>query len=99
MEVLFIGSSLLSINTLLKKAQVNGELATLSKCPTHPALEGRFEIAGRGNAHRVERKNTTRTIVYLKALLEAFILMLKPERLWQCYFKFNYETKSFMSSF
>ena len=48
MEVLFIGSSQPSVNTLLKKAQVNGELAILSKCPTHPAPEGRFELAGRG---------------------------------------------------
>ena len=71
---------------MLKKAQVNCELATLSKCQTHPAPEGRFELAGRGNAHRVERKNTTRTTVYLKVLLEAFILMLKPERLWQMLF-------------
>ena len=87
MEVLFIGSGQEpSINTLLKKAQVNGELAILSKCPTHPAAEGLFEIAGRGNAHRVERKNTTRTTVYLKVLLEAFLLMLKPERLWQMLF-------------
>ena len=92
MKVLFIGSGQQpSINTLLKKAQVNGELAILSKCPTHPASEGHFELAGRwphpaseghfelagrGNAHRVERKNTTRTTVYLKLLLEAFILTL-----------------------
>lgn len=82
MEVLFIGSGQQpSINALLKKAQVNGELATLSKCPTHPVSEGRFELAGRRNAHRVERKNITWTTVFLKALLEAFILMLKPERL------------------
>ena len=81
MEVLFIGSSLPSINTLLKKAQVNGELAIFSKCPMYPASEGRFELAGRGNAHRVERKNIIWITVFLKALLEAFILMLKPERL------------------
>lgn len=82
MEVLFIGSGQQpSINTLLKKAQVNGELATLSKCPTHPVSEGRFELAGRRNAHRVERKNVTWKTLFLKALLEAFILMLKPERL------------------
>ena len=86
MEVVFIGSGQPSINTLLKKAQVNGKLATLSKCPTHPTSEGHFELAGRGNAHRVERKNTTRTTVYLKVLLEAFILILKPERLWQMLF-------------
>ena len=71
MEVLLI-----SIKTLLKKAQVNGELATLSKCPTHPASEGRFELAGRGNAHRVERKNITWTTVYPQALLDASILTL-----------------------
>jgi len=73
MEVLFTASGQQNINTLLKKALVNGELATLSKCPTHPALEGRFELAGRGNAHRVERKNITWTTVFLKALLEAFV--------------------------
>ena len=76
MEVLFIGSGQPSINTLLKKALVNGELATLSKCPTHPAPEGRFELAGMGNAHRVERKKIAWTTVFLKALLEAFILTL-----------------------
>ena len=77
MEVLFIGSGQQpSINTLLKKAQVNGELATLSKCPTHPVSEGRFELAGRRNAHRVERKNITWKTLFLKALLEAFILTL-----------------------
>ena len=47
----------------------------------HPAPEGRFELAGKGNAHGVERKNTTRTTVYLKVLLEAFILMLKPVKM------------------
>lgn len=82
MKVLFIGSGQQpSINTLLKKAQVNGELTTLSKCPTHPTSEGRFELSGRGNARTVERKNITWATEFLKSLLEAFILMLKPERL------------------
>ena len=47
----------------------------------HTPPQKTFELVGRGNAHRVERKNTTRTTVYLKLLLEAFLLMLKPERL------------------
>ena len=52
-----------------------------SACYAGYASEGRFELAGRRNAHRVERKNITWKTVFLKALLETFILMLKPERL------------------
>ena len=42
----------------------------------HTPPQKTFELVGRGNAHRVERKNSTRTTVYLKLLLEAFILTL-----------------------
>ena len=56
MKVLFIGSGQQpGINTLLKKAQVNGELATLSKCPTHPAPED-FWISRKGECSQGGKK-------------------------------------------